>query len=678
MQRPDDELQERLERLESGESLENCLSGLSGEMADLVRLGAALRTLEYPAPKSQTAIVQRAHLLQVSEEQKMTGKMSHPSDSSPGVGSSSRIWLVVGAAALGVMLVCGLVAIIGAVVFLGGPNREAVTDRGTTGEDQSAGDAPGEIVRVPDPASAALRDVRGIVEIQAADGSWSLAEAGDIVGVGQRVRTGALSSVTLAFYDGSLARLQASTEVSIDALEAKRAGARIVLLTQIRGETQHEVAPSTDPGSRYEVTTSSGTATAHGTIFTVVMAVDQRLIVYADEGSVAVTNLNVTVVIVAGQSTMVWPGQTPGDPLYVVSGQGEVTQMGGTWIIGGQTFLVDSATAVSGNPQIGDTVAVRGRLLSGGGFYADVIVLVHHAPENSFSLTGVLDSIGGGSAVISGATILTDASTAIQAGLEPGDTVSASGIILDDGSLLAASISQDDEDEREFHLSGPVDSIAPWSVAGVAFETDSETEIDDEIQTGDMVAVEGVILDDGTWLASEIGLIEDDDEPGPHFQFIGVVTSASPLVVTGPAFTTDEDTRIDGGIEVGDAVMVSGIILPDGAWLATDIERLEDDDDPWLGCTDFSAVVVSSTSTQVILLNGQTIELDDHTEIEGNVAVASVVIVHMCTAEDGTVTIIQIIVIYQMDTLPVSGPDGEDEDHDEDEDEDEHEEEDDD
>src|SRR5574341_1416073 len=630
MQRPDDELQERLERLESGESLENCLSGLSGEMADLVRLGAALRTLEYPAPKSQTAIVQRAHLLQVSEEQKMTGKMSHPSDSSPGVGSSSRIWLVVGAAALGVMLVCGLVAIIGAVVFLGGPNREAVTDRGTTGEDQSAGDAPGEIVRVPDPASAALRDVRGIVEIQAADGSWSLAEAGDIVGVGQRVRTGALSSVTLAFYDGSLARLQASTEVSIDALEAKRAGARIVLLTQIRGETQHEVAPSTDPGSRYEVTTSSGTATAHGTIFTVVMAVDQRLIVYADEGSVAVTNLNVTVVIVAGQSTMVWPGQTPGDPLYVVSVQG------------------------------------------------DVIVLVHHAPENSFSLTGVLDSIGGGSAVISGATILTDASTAIQAGLEPGDTVSASGIILDDGSLLAASISQDDEDEREFHLSGPVDSIAPWSVAGVAFETDSETEIDDEIQTGDMVAVEGVILDDGTWLASEIGLIEDDDEPGPHFQFIGVVTSASPLVVTGPAFTTDEDTRIDGGIEVGDAVMVSGIILPDGAWLATDIERLEDDDDPWLGCTDFSAVVVSSTSTQVILLNGQTIELDDDTEIEGNVAVASVVIVHMCTAEDGTVTIIQIIVIYQMDTLPVSGPDGEDEDHDEDEDEDEHEEEDDD
>lgn len=674
----------------------------------------------------------------------MTGKMSHPSDSSPGVGSSSRIWLVVGAAALGVMLVCGLVAIIGAVVFLGGPNREAVTDRGTTGEDQSAGDAPGEIVRVPDPASAALRDVRGIVEIQAADGSWSLAEAGDIVGVGQRVRTGALSSVTLAFYDGSLARLQASTEVSIDALEAKRAGARIVLLTQIRGETQHEVAPSTDPGSRYEVTTSSGTATAHGTIFTVVMAVDQRLIVYADEGSVAVTNLNVTVVIVAGQSTMVWPGQTPGDPLYVVSGQGEVTQMGGTWIIGGQTFLVDSATAVSGNPQIGDTVAVRGRLLSGGGFYADVIVLVHHAPENSFSLTGVLDSIGGGSAVISGATILTDASTAIQAGLEPGDTVSASGIILDDGSLLAeqislvetapgqpfsftgvvastggtwvisgvelttdentaigadlavgdlvevsgwilddgtwlaASISQADEDEREFHLSGPVDSIAPWSVAGVAFETDSETEIDDEIQTGDMVAVEGVILDDGTWLASEIGLIEDDDEPGPHFQFIGVVTSASPLVVTGPAFTTDEDTRIDGGIEVGDAVMVSGIILPDGAWLATDIERLEDDDDPWLGCTDFSAVVVSSTSTQVILLNGQTIELDDDTEIEGNVAVASVVIVHMCTAEDGTVTIIQIIVIYQMDTLPVSGPDGEDEDHDEDEDEDEHEEEDDD
>lgn len=77
---------------------------------------------------------------------------------------------------------------------------------------------------------------------------------------GQRVRTGALSSATITFFDGSQATLGPQSEISLDELNAQRAadGFRTVVMTQWLGEGEHQVAFRNDGGSRYEVKTPNG------------------------------------------------------------------------------------------------------------------------------------------------------------------------------------------------------------------------------------------------------------------------------------------------------------------------------------------------------------------------------------------------------------------------------------
>jgi hypothetical protein len=61
---------------------------------------------------------------------------------------------------------------------------------------------------------ALLQDIRGLVEIQADDGTWTWVSKGRIIEAGQRVRTAELSGAQLVFADGSTARLGPGTEVS--------------------------------------------------------------------------------------------------------------------------------------------------------------------------------------------------------------------------------------------------------------------------------------------------------------------------------------------------------------------------------------------------------------------------------------------------------------------------------
>jgi hypothetical protein len=202
---------------------------------------------------------------------------------------------------------------------------------------------------------------------------------------------------------------------------------------------------------------------------------------------------------------------------------------------------------------------------------------------------------------------------------------------------------------------------------------DSETEIDADIQVGDQVKVEGRILADGTWLAEEISLLDDEEEL--RFEFVGEVSSLDPWIVGGVTLATDENTEVEGDIAVGDTVKVEGRILEDGTWLAEEIKLLKLN----LGCTDKFVVVRTVETGQIVLLNWEKVEVDGAVEVEGDVKVASVVIVQVCIYEDGSTVVISIIVIYQLDELPVviiqqpgngSGDDGHHHDDDDDDDDD--------
>ncbi len=699
-----DLFQERLARLEQGEPLEACLAGLPEEEASLLKVAAQLSAVNYPEQASDSVLAQRTKLLQTARSAKEKNAMT-----------TKPRWVLpaalTGAAAFAFICVAAVAAMAG----LAWLRRSPTTPQQVAIVTPSQNGGPTQIVAVANPQSGILTNVRGEVRVQGDDGSWMAVKNGQTVTAGKRIHTGPLSSATLVFYDGSQARLGPNTELWIDSLNAQTSGPRLIQLTQWVGDTKHDVAHSADPASVYEVRTPSGTGTAKGTSFQVlVTALFVRFDV--DEGAVAVANLNIIVVVVAGQSTTIPSGQPPSDPVFRVSGEGEVLQTGSVWNIGGQTFLTDGNTVIVGNPQVGDRVAVEGRLLPNGDRLADLITLLHRASKNTFSFSGLVESIGddswtisgrevrvdeltaiddgiavgdavevrGGIAqdgtfwageiskqdeaeqpfeftgvidtiadsgwAISGISIKVDDTTTIAEGLKAGDVVKVKGHIQADGSWLAESISLADEDERKFEITGPVEGIDPWKVVGVEFETAAWTEIDEGIKVGDRVSVKGQIQEDGTWVADEIKLIEEG--PVLRFEFVGKVTSTGPWVIGGVTVATDENTEIAEGIEVGDLARVEGTIQPDGALLAEKVSLVES----LLSCLDISAVVSNVSAGQVVLLNGQVVQLDNDVQVEGDIKPAAVVLIHLCVMEDGKVVVVSIVVIFQLDILPTSTP----------------------
>jgi hypothetical protein len=202
-------------------------------------------------------------------------------------------------------------------------------------------------------------------------------------------------------------------------------------------------------------------------------------------------------------------------------------------------------------------------------------------------------------------------------------------------------------DEREFEFTGIVQSIDPWNVSGIVFSTTAQTEIDAGIELGDRVKVEGRILPDGTWLAEEITLL--DDQP-LTFVFVGEVNSLNPWVVSGISITVNSSTTIESGIEVGDTVRVTGHVLPDGTLLADRIELLDEE----LGCTNITVIVVGISGNQVTLSDGQTITLTPEVQVIGQLQGSAIVIIRLCVRADGTLVIVSITVIFT--PLPAPAP----------------------
>ena len=67
----------------------------------------------------------------------------------------------------------------------------------------SQGTANAAPVKPGNAESAILTDLHGTVEVKTGDGQWALAQSGQTLKSGQRIRTGSLSNATVSFYDGS-------------------------------------------------------------------------------------------------------------------------------------------------------------------------------------------------------------------------------------------------------------------------------------------------------------------------------------------------------------------------------------------------------------------------------------------------------------------------------------------
>ncbi|MBE2221720.1 MAG: FecR domain-containing protein [Anaerolineae bacterium] len=743
MNEQDDILQERLERLEAGESLAACQAGLSAEDAELLQLAAQLQQIQAPVPVAASVAAQRAALLSaapppVTESEKVGFFVLLANFFNSPVRMAGAMAVVVV-----VMLAIGLWANRPAseLELAQKIEKETAVSEETTHTEQQ----PAESVEMAavDPATAAnsttttylpvlsaalatgpglaaLTDIQGLVEIQESGGSWQAVTGLHALAAGTQIRTGALSSAKLTFYDDSAATLGPNTGLTIEQLDAQRpeTGFRTVLLNQWQGESRHAVQFRNDGGSLYEVLTPDGSGIARGTKFQVSVAPEQFSRIAVSEGRVDVTGSSHTVSVTPGKLTTIPANEPPTTPAFTITGQGELSAKGDSWIIAGQAFVVNENTIISGDPQIGDSVFVTGYLAADGQNIADYIALVQDSPANQFSLTGIVTEMGdeawlvAGQTIqinddseiddeielndtvhvtgmigsdgsltaasivrlpdetgypfaftgvvqqmsdemwlISGVTIMVDGETAVSHNILVGDIVQVKGLILEDQTWLASSIERVDTTLATFNISGEVQSIDPWQVAGIGFITSANTLIDDDIVVGDAVQVTGRILPDGTWLADSITLLDDDY----LFEiiFAGTVDEIDPWVVNGLPLDTNNDTRIDEDIEVGDLVRVTARIMEDGIWLATRIDRLRGAVDE--GCVTVTAVVTQIGSGTLTLSNGTSLDMDE-VALEGELKVGSVVMIVACVAEDGTIQIEQIIILYTPSDVPTPPP----------------------
>ena len=136
-----------------------------------------------------------------------------------------------------------------------------------------------------------------------------------------------------------------------------------------------------------------------------------------------------------------------------------------------------------------------------------------------------------------------------------------------------------DEPEDEVKLRGifeGIDEAGNWIVDGVAVSLNARTKIDGAIVVGQVIELEGVLQDDGTLVAREIEL-EEDENDGPNTSringiFEGVDADGN-WIISGISVEITDSTDTDGLPFEGQRVKVRALVLDDGSIVAREVEN---------------------------------------------------------------------------------------------------------
>jgi hypothetical protein len=318
--------------------------------------------------------------------------------------------------------------------------------------------------------------------------------------------------------------------------------------------------------------------------------------------------------------------------------------MGATsWTVATQAILVNAATLIDNDIVVGDEVRVEGIIAADGSLIAQYITLVQPPQGYPFHFAGIVQSVNADRWVVSGQTIYILGSTQIVDNPSVGDVVSVNGRVIDN-RWEASTIRLLDSAEPEFSFTGIVNSTAPWVVAGIGFTTEAWTVIVPGIAVGDNVTVRGVILPDGTWVATSIRLVEPPAEQ--VIAIVGTVNSINPWIINGLPVVVDGGTNIIGNVVVGSIVQVRIELLPDGTWHVLSIRPVFTSFG--LGCFQINSPVISLVGRKLSLKHWPALQLANNVNIHGQIKANSVVLLPLCFQFDGTVIILgDIMVIYQ-------------------------------
>jgi hypothetical protein len=435
----DNLLQKQLEALENGQSLDGVLAELpseAGELAELIRLAAAIRLLPHPEPAQAFAPEQIR--LAASEVKTQPARRRTPVPA-PGIRlkfpriqlPQIRLGPAMAYAGVGLVLVFAMLALFA----LGQGNARAAT----------------------------VMDVNGVVRVDSvkASGDWQPTSDGENVREGQRLVTGPGSSLTLVFYEGSRLTLGPNSFVTLTELSGGWGKSLRVVLTQQVGKTTHSVVPLKGTQSVYQVITPAGIASVHGTSFSVAVDESGASRFAVDMGKVVVSGQAAELALEAGQAAVSKPDELPESPDYQFSLEGELTSTDeGVWIVNGVSFSITSDTLLQGDPQVGSLVLVEGRITQDGERLADSVTTLGEADPVS-TLTGIFSDIIGETWLVDGTPIWVDESTELGDGLELGMPVKVKFIVAPDGRWIALEIEPLVEEEAESEVTESPETTEP-------------------------------------------------------------------------------------------------------------------------------------------------------------------------------------------------------------------------
>ena len=170
------------------------------------------------------------------------------------------------------------------------------------------------------------------------------------------------------------------------------------------------------------------------------------------------------------------------------------------------------------------------------------------------------------------------------------------------------------------------------------------------------IAVGSSSVEAGT-LHLDNGVVEIMDENGDWtpvagdsaFDVTATLESTDPWKVAGVTLETNESTRIEEGLQVGDLVRVRGIILEDGTWLANSIERAAEQVDPII------ILIGRVDSVDPWVVSGIELNVTEDTDIQGTITPGMFVRVEILLSPDGAWEVLSIAPLGEFEEDPDCG-----------------------
>jgi hypothetical protein len=219
---------------------------------------------------------------------------------------------------------------------------------------------------------------------------------------------------------------------------------------------------------------------------------------------------------------------------WKVEFRGVVEAVGDFWIIDGKTVAITVQTEIKDGVGLGDLVKVEAVRAEDGSLTAIEIERAEDAAssvEAEVEFAGRVELMGAAAWTVEGWLVAITPQTEIKGEISLGDPVKVEALRAADGTLTAREISplsdddtddsddddgddDDDGSQAEVKFTGEVQEKQDgyWVIDGRMVSITGETEIEGTIKQGDLVKVEAHESEDGSLIAHEIELVDDDDD----------------------------------------------------------------------------------------------------------------------------------------------------------------------